>query len=199
MNLSDEKLQTLPSGVELYQMPGTQFTTDSLHLANALDMPCGSYIAELGCGTGGVMFSAALKNPGCKWLGLDIQEDLLKFMMHSAILQTPKIELTAICCDVKDVPRLMQGSIFDAVAVNPPFKVAGTGRESPIPRRNVSRFGSSLLVYQFIRAAAHLLVSGGVFLIAGRTEMIPKIMLGCETYNLQNEQSCDNIMKFIKH
>ncbi|MBC8428770.1 MAG: methyltransferase domain-containing protein [FCB group bacterium] len=191
------KLQVLPNGVNLYQAEGTQFTTDSLHLAESIDMPPRSRIAELGCGTGGVIFSAALRNPDCSWVGLDIQENLLQIMMCSALLQEPKIDLTAICCNVENIPLLLQGGTFDAIMANPPFKVAGCGRESPVYSRRVSRSGDSILIYQFIRAAAHLLKKGGAFAIAGTPEMLPKITLGCETYNLEIEET-GNIMLFVK-
>ncbi len=191
------KLQVLPCGVSLFQAEGSEFTTDSLLLSESIRISPGAGIAELGCGTGGVTFSAAKNNPECIWLGIDIQEKLLKLALKSAALQELKIDFTALCCSVENVPRLIQGNSFDAVMTNPPFNISGSGRQSPIPSRKKSRSGSSLLIYQFVRAAGHLLKPGGIFAIVGTPEMVPKILLGCETYNLRLVESGD-VMQFEK-
>lgn len=57
--------------------------------------------------------------------------------------------------------------------------MAGSVRRSPIDERDMSRRWSELLLYQFIRGAAHLLIPGGKFLIINRPSSLPEIMLGC--------------------
>ncbi|MCD4700519.1 MAG: hypothetical protein K8S24_01550, partial [Candidatus Aegiribacteria sp.] len=59
------------------------------------------------------------------------------------------------------------------------YGMAGSVRRSPSDERDMSRRGSELLLYQFIRGAAHLLVPGGKSLIINRPSSLPDIMLGC--------------------
>ncbi|MFO8183180.1 MAG: methyltransferase [Candidatus Aegiribacteria sp.] len=163
--------------------PGAPVTTDTLLLASLLSVPPGSTVVDLGCGSGGAMEAASEKNPGCRWIGIDIRPRPLAEMMRTF----GSSSLNAVCCRVEDVPRALPGEAADAVICNPPFTSAGRGRVSPCPSRSVSRTGSELLVLNFIRAAAHLLVPGGCFLLVGRPSMLPVMMLGCSTWNLGPE------------
>lgn len=131
------------------------------------------------------MEAASERNPGCRWIGIDIRPRALAEMMRSLRASGGSSSLNAVCCRVEDVPMAFPGEAAEAVICNPPFTVAG--RVSPYPSRSVSRTGSDLLVLNFIRAAAHLLVPGGSFLLVGRPSMLPVMMLGCSTWDLGPE------------
>lgn len=166
---------------------GAPVTTDTLILAACLPVPPGSTVVDLGCGCGGAIEAASKSNPGCRWIGIDIRFRPLAEMMRSLGGSGGISSLDAVCCRVEDVPKAFPGGIAEAVICNPPFTVEGRGRVSPQPSRSVSRTGSSLLVLHFIRAAAHLLVPGGRFLMVGRPSMLPVMMLGCSTWDLGPE------------
>lgn len=163
--------------------PGAPVTTDTLLLASFLSVPPGSTVVDLGCGSGGAIEAASGENTGCRWIGIDIRPRPLAEMMRSF----GSSSLNAVCCRVEDVPKVFPGEAAEAVICNPPFATAGRGRVSPCPSRSVSRTGSELLLLNFIRAAAHLLVPGGFFLLVGRPSMLPVMILGCSTWDLGPE------------
>ncbi|NOQ22083.1 MAG: methyltransferase [Candidatus Aegiribacteria sp.] len=169
----------LSGNVRVYQDEGASVTTDTLLLASALRTAPGSVIVDLGCGSGTAALYSSTLNPGCRWIGLDIRYDPLKLMMASRDLQNTPMDIAAVCCGLETVPLAFTECIADAVITNPPYGRAGSVRRSPNGERDRSRRGSELLLYQFIRGAAHLLVPGGEFLIINRPSSLPDIMLGC--------------------
>ena len=159
--------------------PGASVTTDTLLLASSLRAVPGSVIVDLGCGSGtAALYSAAL-NPDCRWIGLDIRFDPLKLMMSSKNMQGAPVDRAAVCCSIETVTLAFSECIADAVIMNPPYGRTGSVRKSPYGERDRSRRGPALLLYQFIRGAAHLLVPGGQFLIINKPALLSEILLGC--------------------
>ena len=165
----------------------TSVTTDTLLLACSLDVPPGSVVIELGCGSGGAILASSTLNTDCRWIGIDLQIELLRMMTGSIEVRAKQLDLAGICCDVEAVPRVLTGAITDAVIMNPPFGRNTSGRSSPDRIRRVSRSGSDLLLYYFIRASAHLLISGGLFIMINRPALLPKMILGCQSAGIAPE------------
>ncbi len=168
-----------------HQDPGASVTTDTLLLASALRTASGSVIVDLGCGSGSAALYSSTLNPGCRWIGLDIRYNPLKLMMASGDLQGTPVDISAVCCSVETVPLAFSECIADAVILNPPYGRTGSVRRSPQAERDRSRSGSGLLLYHFIRGAAHLLVRGGQFLIINRPSSLAEIMLGCRALGIK--------------
>lgn len=165
----------------------TSVTTDTLLLACSLDVPPGSAVIELGCGTGGAILTSSTLNTDCRWIGIDIQIELLHMMLNSVRLQRDDLDLACICCDVESVPLALPGAIADAVIVNPPFGRNESGRSSPVKARHISRSGSDLLLYHFIRASSHLLIPGGLLIMINRPALLPNMILGCKSSGINPE------------
>ena len=192
----------MPAGkVKVFQDTCAPVTTDTLLLASSLNTSQGSSIVDLGCGSGGASLYSSAFNPGCRWIGIDIRYDPLKLMMFSRNHHNPQLKMTAVCCSIESVPFAFSGSIADAVIMNPPYRASGSARQSPQRDRNISRSGSGLLVYQFIRSAAHLLVQGGELLIVNRPAMLPEILLGCRAFgvNIVEIQPIGSLGKPAEH
>ena len=168
----------------VHQDPGASVTTDTLLLASALRTAPGSVIVDLGCGSGGASLYSSSLNPGCRWIGIDIRFEPLKLMMASRDLQGTPVDAAAVCCSLETVPSFFPECIADAVISNPPYGRTGSVRRSPQAERDRSRSGSGLLLYQFIRGAAHLLVPGGGFLIINRPSSLAEIILGCRAFGI---------------
>lgn len=174
----------LPGGVKVYQDTGAPVTTDTLLLASSLHISPGSVVVDLGCGSGGGLVYCSILNPGCRWIGIDIRFDALGLMLDSGKLQDIPLDVLAVCCSVETVSLTFPESIADAVIMNPPYGASDSARNSPDTGRDRSRVGSHLLLYQFIKGAAHVLVSGGEFLIINKPSLLPEIMLGCRAFGI---------------
>ena len=174
----------LAGKVKVFQDTGASVTTDTLLLASALRATPGSFIVDIGCGSGAAALYSATLNPGCHWLGIDIRYDPLKLMMASCDLKSTPMDISAVCCSLETVPLALSGCMADAVIMNPPYGRTGSVRRSPQVDRDRSRRGPGLLLYQFIRGAAHLLVPGGMLLIINRPSSLAEILLGCRAFGI---------------
>ena len=170
--------------VKVFQDAGASVTTDTLLLASSLHISPGSVIVDLGCGSGGASLYSSTLNPGCRWICVDIRYDPLKLLMNSKNLQRTPVDITAVCCSLETVPLAFAEGFADAVILNPPYGRLGSVRNSPDSGRDRSRAGSDLLLYQFIRGAAHLMVRGGEFLIINKAFLLPEILLGCRAFGI---------------
>jgi len=168
----------------VHQDPGASVTTDTLLLASALRIAPGSVVVDLGCGSGAAALYSLSLNPGCRWIGIDIRFEPLKLMMASRDLQGTPMDAAAVCCSLENVPFAFPECIANAVISNPPYGRTGSVRKSPRVERDISRRGSGLLLYQFIRGAAHLLVQGGDFLMISRPSLLPSILPGCRAFGI---------------
>lgn len=160
--------------------PGPSVTTDTLLLGSSLSVEPGTLVVDLGCGPGGAMDAARSSNPDCSWLGIDLRYAPLREL----VLARGEAAVDAVCCDVLHIPWAIRGGIAGAVIMNPPFVDRQRGRISPSVSRAVSRSGSSILLHAFVRAASHLLRSGGQMLAVARPAMLPSLLLGCRAWDL---------------
>ena len=174
----------LAGKVNVFQDTGASVTTDTLLLASALHTTPGSVIVDLGCGSGTASLYSAALNPGCRWIGLDIRYDPLKLMMVSGDLPGTPADISAVCCSIETVPLAFPECMADAVIMNPPYGRTGSVRNSPQVDRDRSRRGPGLLLYQFIRGGAHLLVPGGDLLIINRPSSLAEVLLGCRAFGI---------------
>ena len=163
---------------------GPPITSDTLLLASFISVPGGSTVFDLGCGGGSAMAEASRSNPGCLWIGVDVRTSPLVLVKGLNGSTSTDGEFLSLCCPVEDVPSAVSPCAADAVIMNPPFGVDGRGRTSPDEQRRVSRSGSDMLLFHFLRAAEHLLVAGGRLYMVARPAMLPDIMTGCGTWGL---------------
>ncbi len=163
--------------------PG-EMTSDTLLLARSLSAAPGSLVVDLGCGRGGAALAAAAGNPGCRWLGVEIDPEALADAASAAGRARPPQDVAFVCCDVSRVPSALKGGIADAVLANPPYGVDGRSRPSPSGRRRLARTAGELSLYRFVAAGAHLLAPGGRLLLAGRPDMLPDMLLGMRASGL---------------
>lgn len=182
--MKNAELVVLPGGTRIYQDHGASVTTDTLLIASSLHIPPGSVIADLGCGSGGASIYSSALNPGCRWIGIDIRYDPLKLLLASKDIQKTPVDITAVCCSIETVPLAFAERIADAVILNPPYGRLGSIRSCNDSGRDRSRAGSDLLLYQFVRGAAHLLVRGGELLMINRPSLLPEMLLGCRAFGI---------------
>ncbi|HKV56458.1 MAG TPA: methyltransferase [Candidatus Binataceae bacterium] len=158
---------------------GYRFAVDSILLGRFAQPAHGARVLELGAGSGVVaVMLAALRSPR-EVAAVEIQPQLAAMISRNASLNGIA-RLTAICADIRErnVPGLAPGS-FDYVVANPPYRSAGSGRESPLPGRRIARGADGAALHDFIAAAARYAKNGGklalVFTAARTAELITEL------------------------
>ena len=170
---------------ECWPRGGSEVTTDTLLLACSLDVPPGSLVIEMGCGSCGAMLAASEINPGCTWAGFDVRFAPLSeaFSLHSTI-PSPQ-SMLPVQADVSAPP--FRPGIADAVMCNPPFAREGECRPSPVRARELSRCSPPLLLHRFIRTGAALLREKGKLLMVNRPAMLGEMLLGFKASGIAAE------------
>jgi tRNA1Val (adenine37-N6)-methyltransferase len=165
-----------------------QMTTDTLLLAASVSIPAGSTIVELGCGAGGALLVASRCNPGCIWIGLDIQWPLLLSAREASLQCSSPGSFRWVLCPVERVTSAFHAGIADLVIANPPYAVEDACRCSPDDRRRTARSASPMLLHGFLRGAAHLLRPGGGFIMVNRPSNLPSMLLGFGAFDIRPER-----------
>lgn len=179
-----EEITVLPEGSRVYADPSVPCTTDTLLPASMLRVPPGSTVVDLGCGGGSGIFYSHRNNPECWWIGIDVRLKALELLAASIPLNDLPADISPVCCDIRAVPLALQPKCARAVMANPPYGKRGRGRESPDIQRKTARSGKDLLLHSFIRAASHLLVPEGSFLMVVPPSRFTDALLGCRAFGL---------------
>lgn len=121
-------------------------------LADALEIPRGASVLDLGCGSGGLGLVAARLSGTGRVVLVDADAEAVRSAQRSVALAN------ASTCEVRasDVASAVLEQHFDVVVTNPPFHI-GKGTDLRVPQ-------------QFIADAAAVLPRGGtLWLVANRT------------------------------
>ncbi len=149
--------------VRLYQpRNGYRFSVDSLLLYDFVNLRKVSAISDLGAGSGIIGILLAGKYPGASVDLFEIQDGLVRLAEKNVALNGVEGRVRAIKCDLRDLHAVQ--TVFpryDLVVSNPPFRRLGSGRLSREQEKSIARHEISLLLHEFIDAAASLLRNRG--------------------------------------
>jgi tRNA1Val (adenine37-N6)-methyltransferase len=149
-----------------------RFAIDSILLGNFVRSRRQDRVLDLGSGCGVIAAMIALTQRPREVFAVELQPPLAGLAERNAALnrldnlRTCQADLRA-----RAVAGLRAGS-FDWVVANPPYRAAGTGRESPDASRRIARGGSGANLRDFVAAAARYTTNGGrvaLVLTAART------------------------------
>jgi tRNA1(Val) A37 N6-methylase TrmN6 len=131
---------------------------DSVLLAAAVPAESGSEVLELGAGAGVASLCLALRVPGARVLGVEIDAELVRLANENAAENGMG---KRVRFELGDAARLRGcGEAFDHVFFNPPF-YPSTGQESPIAARDRARRDSANAVEEWTRVALGVVKPGG--------------------------------------
>jgi tRNA1Val (adenine37-N6)-methyltransferase len=157
---------------------GFRFAIDSILLARFVRPRQRDRILELGAGCGVVSIVLAVLHHPSEIAAVELQPRLAGLIAHNAVLNGAAA-VTAICADIRrPIPGLMLAT-FDCVVLNPPYRAASRGRESPNPDRRTARGGEGASLTDFIEAAARYANHGGriaIVFTASRTAELIALM-----------------------
>ncbi len=166
-----EELSVVNDNIKLIQRKtGLKYGTDALLLASFLPK-CkkGTKAAELGSGTG-IISLLALSRQKCENVtAFEIQEEYAKITERNAELNGVTDSLSAICCDIRNIPSEFFGT-FDTVFSNPPYMAAEAGLNNDKEEKNIARREICGSIYDFAAAAKRLLRYGGGFYVVYRPD-----------------------------
>ncbi len=161
---------------------------DTVLLAASVPASVGGHVMELGCGAGVAGFCLAARRPDLTVAGFDIDPHLIELAERSCRLVENAALAARLSFRVADVTAVAQArraaglapGEADAVILNPPFAMMGSGRASPNPLRRRARVLSERGLEPWIRTAADVLKPGGIICLVFCASGLKMILDGLE-------------------
>jgi len=180
--------------VELPKMPDAfPLGTDSVLLADFVQLHGNKRICDLGAGAGTVSLLMAMRHESSLFHGIELQPASV-LAAQAAIVQN-KLEgrVTVTEGDIRTIHEFLPSGVFDCVVSNPPYFPAGSGAVSDNPVRRLARSEEACPPDALCKAAAYLLKYGGCFCLVHRPERLSVIMSLMTAYKLEPKR-----LRFVK-
>ncbi len=183
--LPHERVEDLMcDGLQIIQSAvGYRFTTDAVLLANFCKDMSGKYCVEFGSGCGVVSVLVAHKKHPRKLLAIEIQPYLHELTERNFALNNLNGVAQAVCGDLKDAHKLVDG-LADVVVCNPPYRKVGSGEMQLDPSLAICRHEIKATLADVITAAARVLNNRGAFYLVHQSSRLAEIVSLCALANL---------------
>jgi tRNA1(Val) A37 N6-methylase TrmN6 len=158
------------------------FGTDSVLLANFVQVKKGETVADLGSGNGILSVLIGGKNPGNRVYAMEIQDALFDLAQRNIELNGLQ-NVTAIKGDLRDAHTFFPRC--NVVVCNPPYERMGTGKPSPNESHRIARHEIKCTFDDIAAAASRLLGDGGRFYFINRAERLIELSSALLKYGLQ--------------
>ncbi|MEC7242839.1 MAG: methyltransferase [Myxococcota bacterium] len=163
----EESLDELTPDWKIFQLKrGHRFSTDDLMTAWMAwrHRPQGQRLLDLGCGLGTVgLLTLHKMQPEACLTGVEVQE--VSFELAQRTVQYNKLQdrVRLFHSDLRDEGWFTPGDTWDVITGSPPYFPLGTAVVSPHPQRAGARMELRGHVGDYVKRAAQLLSSDGVF------------------------------------
>lgn len=151
---------------------GYRAATDPILLAAAVPARAGESVLDLGCGVGVAGLALALRVPGIRLAGLELQPDYAALARANA--ERNGIAAEVVEGDLARLPAALRGRAFDHVIANPPYFAPHAPPAADGGRDHARREATPLATW--IAAGLRRLRPGGRLTLIHRTERLPDIL-----------------------
>ncbi len=155
---------------------GYRAAIDPVLLAASIAAGSGQHVLELGSGGGAAALCLAVRIPGLRVTGLELQPDLAELARRSAELNGLAGRVSFIAGDILSPPPGLVAGSFDHVMANPPYQTAGSGRPPLDPGRAAANVEGPAGLGRWIDCGLRLVRNKGRLSIIHRADRIDRII-----------------------
>jgi len=160
----------------LQPVEGYRVAIDPVFLAAAVPAMPTDLVLELGAGVGAAALCLALREPGVRVMGIEIDREAARIAMRNAELNGLKGRVDIMVGDLLHLPpRLAPGS-FHHVMMNPPFMPAGTATPSPQADKARASVEGEAQLADWLRVAHTMLRPKGNLVLIHRADRLEEIL-----------------------
>ena len=141
MSMSADTISLRGAGIAyiIQSAKGQRFTLDSLLLADFCRMKKRDFILEPGVGTGIISILLAKKFPLIRICAVEILPSVAAFCRLNIMRNNLGDRIILFEKHFATLKKSLKPSSFDAIIANPPYTRSGTGKQSPLDERLLSR------------------------------------------------------------
>lgn len=190
-----EYFEQLHSGLQICQPDGCfRMSTDSVLVANFMQLRPGIHIADLGCGSGNIAFLLAGRQPDCTVTGYELQELAANAARENVRVNDLSHRITIEQGDLRRIRELSPPGRFDAAVSNPPYFPVGSGKTAASPTLQIARSEQTCNLEQLCQAAAWLVRTGGSFTLVHKPERLCDLLCTLRQVGLEPKR-----LRFVRH
>ena len=163
-------------GPQFIQSEHFKLGTDSVLLADFVNIGSRQRGIDLGCGSGVLPLLLMSKSERLHMTGLEINPEAAK--TAEANLEANKLAErgSIVTGDIRLCKELFKSGEFDLVVANPPYFAEGSGKQSTDEAKAAARTETMCALGEVCRAAAYLCRTGGVFCLVHRAERLCDVL-----------------------
>lgn len=165
-----------------------KFGTDSVLLANYVEVKNNDKIIDLGSGSGVIPLLLAYKNNPKIIYGIELQPPLVKMSKRSVKLNNLEGKIKIIEGDIKEVMDHFADNEFDIVVTNPPYRPPDSGKVTQNKFKAIARHEIEIDIKEIINKSARLLRAGGKFYLVHLTKRLTQIVYLLQQKNIEPKE-----------
>lgn len=171
-----EFMQLWQEGPLFAQAEHFKLGTDSVLLADFINVSSAKKGIDLGCASGVIALLLLSKSEKLHMTGLEILPRAAELARENMSINGLEERSHIICGDIREHRAILKAGSFDLVAANPPYFPVGSGAASPVSERAQARGEEQCSLEDIVTAAAFLLRTGGSFNMVYRPERLSEAL-----------------------
>lgn len=168
--------------------------TDSILLADFVNIGQRKNGIDLGCGSGILPLLLLCRSEKLKMTGLEINPAAADCAKANISENALSARCEIFCGDIRGSKELFSSGQFDLVVSNPPYFAEGSGYVSPDAERAAARGEAACSLDELCKAAAYLCRTGGVFCLVHRAERLCDLVSALREHGLEPKR-----LRFVSH
>lgn len=164
------------NGPQFEQSEHFRLGTDSVLLADFVNISARRSGIDLGCGSGILPLLLLTRSDTLHMTGLEINPDAAEIARKNIASNALDLRCDIVRGDIRRCRELFKTGMFDLVVANPPYFAAGSGKLSPDADKAAARGEVLCSLEDVCRAAAYLCRTGGVFCLVHRAERLADVI-----------------------
>ncbi|MCR5594224.1 MAG: tRNA1(Val) (adenine(37)-N6)-methyltransferase [Lachnospiraceae bacterium] len=181
------------SGLRIIQDPGRFcFGMDAVLLSGFVHASIGDRCLDIGTGTGIIPILMSAKTEAGHIIGLEIQPESAEMAARSVVLNGLSSKIEIINGDIREAASYFEAASFDVITSNPPYMIADHGIKNPDSALAIARHEVCATLEDIVKAAAHLVRTGGNFYMVHRPFRLAEIIRTLSAYNMEPKR-----MRFV--
>jgi HemK-like putative methylase len=165
-----------------------KFGTDSVLLANFVELRRGDKVIDLGTGSGVIPLLLAYKNSDIEVTGIEIQPEAAKLAERNVDFNQLQDQINIINADLCQLDSKLKAGSFDVVVSNPPYLPVEGGKMKENDYVAIARHEIKAELEDIVAEAARLLKYGGHFFLVHRAERLTEVIECLARHNCQAKE-----------
>ena len=165
-----------------------KFGTDSVLLANFVELRKGDRVIDLGTGSGVIPLLLAYKNQNVHLTGVEIQKKAAELARRNVSFNNLEAKINIMNEDLCNLDRFFAAGSFEAVVSNPPYLPLEGSKIKENDYVAAARHEIHATLEDVVSEAARLLKYGGHFFLVHRAERLTEVIETLSEYNCQAKE-----------